>query len=62
MAHPAPTLDELIDDALRIGRECTERERSRPATTDELLFEIIEGMGENAGPKATAWADWHSKR
>ncbi len=30
-----------------------------PATTDEVILEIIAGMGNKAGPKARAWADWY---
>ncbi len=30
-----------------------------PATMDEVMLETIEAMGDKAGPKATAWADWY---
>ncbi len=30
-----------------------------PATMDEVMLETIEAMGEKAGPKARAWADWY---
>ncbi len=30
-----------------------------PATHDEVMLEIIEGLGKKAGEKARAWADWY---
>ncbi len=30
-----------------------------PATNDEVLLEIVEGLGKKAGEKALAWADWY---
>lgn len=30
-----------------------------PATMDEVMLEIIDGLGKKTGPKAIAWAEWY---
>lgn len=30
-----------------------------PATMDEVILEVIDGLGKKAGPKAVAWAEWY---
>ena len=31
-----------------------------PATVDEVLFEIVGGLGKRAGEKALAWSEWYA--